>query len=134
MHESQLHPENTFITLTYDNEHLPDPPQLIKKHFQDFIRSLRKRNSHKKIRYYHCGEYGERLGRPHYHAILFNHSFSDKKKLNGHKDLYTSKQLDATWQRGYASIGMVTPESAAYVANYIQKKNSRKKFFPLLQN
>jgi hypothetical protein len=122
LHEASLQPENSFITLTYDNEHLPNPPQLVKKHFQDFIRSLRDKNRHKTIRYYHCGEYGEKLGRPHYHAIIFNHSFSDKLKLNGHKDLYTSNELSATWQRGYASIGMVTPESAAYVANYIQKK------------
>lgn len=122
LHEASLHPENSFITLTYDNENLPNPPQLTKKHFQLFIRSLRKRIYPKKVRYYHCGEYGEKLGRPHYHAIIFNHSFSDKQKLNGHKDLYTSKQLSATWRRGYASIGMVTPESAAYVANYIQKK------------
>jgi hypothetical protein len=41
------------------------------------MKRLRKKYSHKKLSFYHCGEYGEKQGRPHYHAIIFNHQFSD---------------------------------------------------------
>jgi len=123
LHESSLHPNNIFITLTYDNEHLPEYGTLVKKHFQDFMKRLRKKYSKKKIRYYQCGEYGENFGRPHYHAIIFNHTFPDMEKVPGkHKDLYTSETLKKIWGKGYVSIGTVNFETAAYVANYVQKK------------
>ena len=123
LHESSLHPNNIFITLTYDNEHLPEYGTLVKKHFQDFMKRLRKKYSKKKIRYYQCGEYGENFGRPHYHAIIFNHTFPDMEKVPGkHKDLYTSATLKKIWGKGHVSIGTVNFETAAYVANYVQKK------------
>lgn len=123
LHESSLHPNNIFITLTYDNEHLPEYGTLVKKHFQDFMKRLRKKYSKKKIRYYQCGEYGENFGRPHYHAIIFNHTFPDMEKVPGkHKDLYTSETLKKIWGKGHVSIGTVNFETAAYVANYVQKK------------
>jgi len=123
LHESSLHSNNIFITLTYDNEHLPEYGTLVKKHFQDFMKRLRKKYNKKKIRYYQCGEYGENFGRPHYHAIIFNHSFPDMEKVRGkHKDLYTSEILKKIWGKGHVSIGTVNFETAAYVANYVQKK------------
>lgn len=42
-HESLLHKENSFITLTYDDEHLPEDGGLVKKHWQDFCKRLRKK-------------------------------------------------------------------------------------------
>ena len=123
LHESSLHPNNIFITLTYDNEHLPEYGTLVKKHFQDFMKRLRKKYNKKKIRYYQCGEYGENFGRPNYHAIIFNHIFPDMEKVRGkHKDLYTSETLKKIWGKGHVSIGTVNFETAAYVANYVQKK------------
>jgi hypothetical protein len=87
------------------------------------MKRLRKKYSKKKIRYYQCGEYGENFGRPHYHAIIFNHTFSDMEKVRGkHKDLYTSEILKKIWGKGHVSIGTVNFETAAYVANYVQKK------------
>lgn len=124
VHEAQLHEQNTFITLTYNPESLPFDGSLNKKHFQDFMKRLRK-NSHSKIRYYHCGEYGEKLGRPHYHACLFGYEFTDlqfyKETPTGEK-LYTSPFLEKTWGKGYCVIGELTFQSAAYVARYIMKK------------
>ena len=76
----------------------------------------------KKIRYFHAGEYGEKNDRPHYHVILFNCNFSDRKPLKGFKGLTTSETLNSIWGKGYSSIGDVTFESASYVAGYIQKK------------
>ena len=123
IHEAQLHSENCFITLTFAPEHLPSPPTLDVRDFQLFMKRLRKKYG-SNIRFFHCGEYGEQFGRPHYHACLFNFDFPDKvlwKQVNG-CNLYTSKSLELLWPYGFSTIGDVTFESAAYVARYIMKK------------
>ena len=125
MHEASLWLNNIFITLTYDNDNLPQHNTLIKKDFQDFMKRLRKKknaNTNNPIRYYQCGEYGEKFGRPHYHAILFNTNFRDREIIQGHKGLTQSETLSKLWGKGHSSIGDVTFQSAAYVAGYVQKK------------
>jgi hypothetical protein len=128
MHEASLYEDNCFITLTYNNEHLPKDGSLHKEHFQKFMKRLRKKHQNKTIRFYHCGEYGEKYRRPHYHAILFNHDFGDKKLFKTEKEirLYTSKELEELWPYGFNTIGDVTFESAAYTARYIMKKQTGK--------
>lgn len=124
MAENDLHDESCFITLTYSPEHLPKDGSLRKKHFQDFMKRLRKKYHDKTIRYFHCGEYGEELGRPHYHCILFGLDFGDKvyyKTVNGNR-LYISPTLEKIWGFGFSPIGNVDFESAAYVARYVTKK------------
>ena len=124
VHEASLHKQNTFVTLTFAPEHLPDDWSLDVRHFQLFMKRLRKEFG-SGIRFYHCGEYGEKYGRPHYHAILFGLDFPDRrlheKTPQGH-NLYTSRILDRLWPYGHALIGDVTFQSAAYVARYIFKK------------
>src|SRR6185436_16893236 len=75
-------------------------------------------------RYFHCGEYGEQLGRPHYHALLFNYDFDDKRFFSqrGGNSVYTSDKLSRLWGNGFSVIGEVTFDSAAYVARYVMKK------------
>lgn len=125
VHEAQLHEDNSFITLTYSDEHLPHGGTLIKKHFQDFMKRLRRHFDGKKISYYHCGEYGESSRRPHYHALLFGLRFNDqlpyKKGADG-SVVYTSQLLSEMWLKGFCTVGAVTFESAAYVARYVLKK------------
>lgn len=118
-----MHADNAFVTLTYDEDHLPYGGTLVKKHWQDFMKRLRKR-SRDPIRYFHCGEYGERSRRPHYHACLFGIDFPDKKLYTkrGDTPLYTSAALEAVWGHGFCTIGAVTFETAAYVARYVMKK------------
>lgn len=124
------------------------------KDFQDFMKRLRKRftgidkvvvpeyydeyndvvvpsKETYPIRYFHCGEYGTQLDRPHHHAILFNFDFLDKEffKLSNGNRLYTSESLTELWSFGYSFIGDVTFESCAYVARYCMKKvNSKGKY------
>ena len=76
------------------------------------------------VRFFHCGEYGELLYRPHYHACLFGFDFSDKVlwSTRGGVRLYRSKILEKLWTFGFSTIGDVTFESAAYVARYCTKK------------
>lgn len=123
MHEAQMYNSNCFISLTYATQHLPRNGSLEVRDFQLFMKRLRKRLG-SGIRFYHCGEYGAKHGRPHYHACLFNYDFPDKvlfKEDNGNK-LYRSKILEELWPYGHSSVGSVTFESAAYVARYIMKK------------
>ena len=124
VHEASLYEDNCFITLTYNNESLPEDGSLNKKHFQDFMKRLRKKYKNKKIRYYHCGEYGDKNFRPHYHAIIFGLQFDDQKlfTVNNGEKLYTSEKLEKLWPFGFSTIGTVTFESAAYVARYVMKK------------
>lgn len=77
------------------------------------------------MRYLMCGEYGEKLGRPHYHYVLFGYDFEDKyywkTSLSGTK-LYRSKLLDKLWPFGHAWIGDVDYATCAYIAQYVTKK------------
>jgi len=134
VHESKLHAENCFITLTYDPQkvppaedgQLPADTSLVYRHFQLFMKRLRKRFPEKNIRFYMCGEYGENFGRAHFHACIFGLDFPDKKpwkkRKPGSPTLYRSKILEELWTYGFSSVGTVTFESAAYVARYITKK------------
>mgnify|MGYP000338539478 CR=1 FL=1 len=125
VHEAQMHEYNCFITLTYNNDNLPDDLSLRPEDMTKFWKRLRKKYG-KRIRYFYCGEYGERSGRPHYHAIVFNHAFADQtlwKESNGNA-VYRSKELEVLWPYGFSSIGAVTFESAAYVARYVMKKRT----------
>lgn len=125
IHEQDQWLNNIFITLTYNDENLPENKTLVKKDYQDFTKRLRKNKKadpKNPIRFYHCGEYGDKYDRPHYHAILFNCNFSDREQINGHKGLTTSETLTKIWGKGHTSIGDVTFQSASYVAGYVQKK------------
>jgi hypothetical protein len=114
MHEASLHTENCFITLTYRD----NPVSLDYRDFQLFMKRLRK--VFPRVRFYMCGEYGEQLNRPHFHACLFGVNFPDRVRFS--RSLYRSPLLESLWRHGYSSIGEVTFESAAYVARYIMKK------------
>lgn len=125
VHESNGHEDNCFITLTYSPENLPAGGTLVKKHFQDFIKRLRESISPKKISFFHCGEYGDQLMRPHYHGLLFGHDFEDKrqwKKSHDGSQLFTSAALEHLWGKGFCSIGAVSYATAAYCSAYILKK------------
>ena len=135
MHEASLYAENSFITLTYDEHHLPSDQSLNKKDWQDFLKRLRKSLGDKKIRFYMCGEYGQdqellqmginAIGRPHFHAIIFGHQFPDLVPYakNDNDDIqYTSKILENLWGKGFVTVGDADWLSAAYVARYVTKK------------
>jgi len=124
VHEAYGHEDNAFITLTYSTENLPSGVSLVKSHFQKFMKRLRKAISPKKVRFFHCGEYGEQNQRPHYHACLFGYDFPDKilYTIRDECRLYRSPMLEKLWPNGFATVGDVTFESAAYVARYITKK------------
>lgn len=134
MHEAKYHDQKCFLTLTYDDLHLPADGSLDKEAHQLFFKRLRKHLNppkiaasvgYKKIKYFLCGEYGDTTNRPHYHAILYGVDFADRRKhsQNAQGDqLWVSDTLDNLWGQGNCWIGDVTYESCAYVARYIMKK------------
>lgn len=123
MHELDSHnQEGIFLTLTYDQEHLPENNSLVKDEISKFMKRLRKHFSCTKLRFYACGEYGEENQRPHYHAIIFGLNIWDTDPYRHHGSVMSSKQIDRLWKFGINSVGTVTTASAGYVAGYIEKK------------
>lgn len=123
--------ESSFLTLTYDERNLPSDGSLYPEDHKEFINKLKLRlwRKGKKMRYYMCGEYGEKFQRPHYHYLIFGYDFPDKKihrEYRGEK-YYTSEELQKLWTYGHSLIGRVTVESAAYCARYVMKKQTGKK-------
>ncbi len=127
--EAALYENNCFVTLTFDNENLPENLSVDKTHLQKFMKRLRKKYPDQKIRFFGCGEYGDKYNRPHYHLILFNYDPEDKELCEitklGHR-LYKSETLASLWPFGMNVVGDVTFESAAYVARYVMKKRTGK--------
>lgn len=91
MLESQQHEHNWFLTLTYNDDNLIKnvewsvsrldgelgfTPFLNKDDFTAFKKRLlsrmRDKYGYTGIRFFECGEYGSKNGRPHFHAIFFN--------------------------------------------------------------
>lgn len=123
-HERELHERACFVTLTYDEENLPYGGSLVKEHFQKFVRELRL-EFEEPIRFFGCGEYGARFGRPHYHLLLFGCDFMEERYVCGRRggeEVFRSDRLESVWTRGRSEIGSATFESAAYVARYVAKK------------
>lgn len=122
MDECRFHDNNCFITLTYNNEHLPSGGSVCRREMQLFIKSLRRRLSCK-IRFFLCGEYGKKFSRPHYHVICFGW-FPDDAIFFQHKDgvdLYRSSLLESVWTKGFSTVGRVSYDSALYCAKYMNK-------------
>lgn len=124
MHETKVHDESVFVTLTYDDAHLPKGSTLVVEDCQKFLKRLRERIRPVRIRFFLCGEYGEKFGRPHYHAIIFGFGFPDKVRLEQRGEFveYSSRLLSESWGNGDARLGSVTFDSASYVASYSTKK------------
>lgn len=126
-HEADYHEDSVFVTLTYDEERLPESGDLDKSGAQRWLKRLRRRLEPRRIKYYLVGEYGEKNGRPHYHAIVFGMStcgncwtcrgpgnWADTPKGD-------CEVLRDSWDLGFVRSGTVTPASVGYVAGYIEK-------------
>jgi len=124
-HESQLHHTSCFVTLTYNPEHLPPSQSLDKRDLQLFWKKLRFYLPKLNLRYFACGEYGSKKGRPHYHAVIFGYQPSKKYPVSisekGHTQ-YTDPILAKAWGRGHVTFSDFDPANARYVAHYTADK------------
>jgi hypothetical protein len=124
-HEIASHNHSCFITLTYDDEHLPSH-LVVKEYFQKFMKSIRQICPNKlKLMVSH--EYGGKSGRPHHHAIIFGYLPSDQKflqKAPSGASLFTSSEISKYWKHGYHSIGEANEKTAYYIASYALKSSN----------
>lgn len=127
-HESKLYKDNVFLTLTYDDDHVPWSDQtgeqtLVLRDLQLFWKNLRKDGV--KLRYFACGEYGDLTYRPHYHSIVFGFKPADLELTGCSKlgfNYYKSNYLDSVWKLGHVLVADVSFDTCAYVARYVTKK------------
>lgn len=125
VNEASLYNNNCFLTLTYNDVNLPTDNNVHKRDLQLFVKRLRKHLPTTKIRYFGCGEYGGKFGRPHYHIIIFNWYPSDSY-FDKSCDKMRSPTLEKLWPFGFTSVGDVNFNSARYVASYIVKQHRGK--------
>lgn len=137
-HEAELFQRNSFVTLTYNDEHLPENGSLRYEDVQKFWKRFRKSergfeagpSGKYPVRYFVAGEYGEKSWRAHYHALLFNYDFADRRYWRTSETgdrIYRSELAESLWSvdgvpMGNVELGSVTPRSTAYVARYSMKK------------
>lgn len=147
--ESLKYKNNWFVTITYDEEHLPRPSEYIDKngisylddgtweggtlvpsHLTQFIKAVRKiferEYNHTGIRFMACGEYGDKGMRPHYHIIFFNMPLPAddlyKPKILNHEMYYQSHIIERAWNKGISNVSEATWNTISYTARYITKK------------
>lgn len=130
VHEARSWRNNRFITLMYDDDHLPAYGELQPGHLTNFLKRLRAArdrathditsNRSASIRYLACGEYGETTLRPHYHLCLFNAAFADERPYS--EKLSSSGALDDLWTHGATKLAPFTAATAGYVAGYLTKR------------
>lgn len=131
-HEAQCHAQNSFVTLTYSQANLPPFGSLRYDDLEKFWKRLRKQIG--ALRYYAVGEYGDRTLRPHYHACIFGHDFTEGSIITRNEPhrLWVNLELTKIWGLGDVQIGALTYETARYTASYVTKKlRSKQKYVRL---
>lgn len=107
-----------FVTLTYNDDNLPEDRSVHKEHFQDFMKRLRihydRKNVPHSIRYAACGEYGAKFGRPHYHVTLWN-------LPNVYTHIQFIEVLQDLWPYGFVQCKPANSGSIGYIMKYIRK-------------
>lgn len=101
------HTTASWVTLTYSQEFCP--PALMRTDLAAYLKRLRSRLSERRVRFFACGEYGEKNSRPHYHAIIYG-----VEPSNSH--------LWRSWGMGRVQVDEVTVANVAYTAGYTTKK------------
>lgn len=131
--EASCYESSAFITLTYNDDHLPPNGSLRPKDLQDWKKRAARALKHSRLRFFACGEYGSLTSRPHYHAVIFN----APSCLRGRTDKFRRGAggtvccpVCATYQKtwsldgeeiGSIDVGMVEPRTASYIGGYIIK-------------
>lgn len=105
-----------FVTLTYDDAHLPSDCSLNVRDPQLFLKRLRQHKDVKglNVRYMLVGEYGSETFRPHYHAIMFNLPI-----FNDFKHIKVRQLIENSWRLGGVYVVPANGATFSYVAKYV---------------
>lgn len=126
--------DSAFLTLTFDDIHLPSDGSVCKETLQKFLKRYRKRFEPHKIRYFAIGEYGhdgKREWNPHYHIALFSPVRIERCYLPCQdmrkRDLCTHDcYLGLAWPYGNVEVSRTLGrENAGYITGYIKKKATK---------
>ena len=126
-HESRMYDVSTFLTITYDNEHLPigsyGIPTLVKKDVQDFMKRFRNWLYPQQVRFFCGAEYGGKTYRPHYHFALFGVDPHDRRVFDSFEEQDDGWMCRCrAWNKGFSHVGIVDVGSANYIGGYCLKK------------
>ena len=113
---------SSFVTLTYDDAHLPFyetpdglEPGLCKKDLQNFFKRFREclrklgyfENTYKIVS---CGELGDKFNRPHYHFVAI-----------GLNEILVDYATSRSWKFGLTDVGVLFAAGLNYVCKYMTK-------------
>ena len=130
--EAEHAKQYVFITLTYATEHLPRHLDLSRAELKSFLDKLRRKGLGPGMRYFAVGEYGtegEREVNPHYHVILYGHSYSYEllKRCQEAWSVHAPRTGELLHQKGRVTVENPRSRAAmAYVLGYVTKKLTSK--------
>lgn len=123
---SEFKKKGQFLTLTYNDEHLPYGLQ--HSDFSQFMKKLRQNTGVKDLKMFMAGEYGEEGEdhREHFHVLFFNHKFPIEEiekawtepRKRGRKRKGFQEELKSL---GFVYDGTCTPEAMKYCSGYVAK-------------
>lgn len=140
---SQGQDRSWFVTLTYDDDHIPmdfccDRENgsvglkgvLRMEDVSAWLKRLRSKLEQPGIRFYAAGEYGDTTRRPHYHVILFSDlpDVRTVRPVDGERYVALprgtmfSQIIEDTWKLGGTSVSPANLYTMSYVAGYVTKK------------
>ena len=119
--ESFYHPVMSFVTLTYDDDHLrifpgSDRATLCREDLHRYLDVIRHYKL-PKFSYFCCGEYGDRFSRPHYHCIFFGLDYQLHRSF-----------FEDHWKFGSILSLPVSSGSFRYVAKYVSSPSDSQTF------
>jgi hypothetical protein len=125
MLEAAKHSDSCFLTLSYNDDHLPSNGSLAPADHTNFMKRFRKRVEPRRIRFYMAAEYGEETFRPHFHYAIFGWPhchFGRSLYGDGYDDccLFCDTVRDA-WRKGFVLNGTLSMDSAKYISKYVLK-------------
>ncbi len=133
--ESTCWPFSSFVTLTYDDNHLPWCKLACKRHVQKFLKRFRHISRDYDIpfvpfKYFIVSEYGSKHCRPHFHGLFFGLDFllepyRPRLVAMSKYPLFTSEILSDIWGLGYVTVDRLTSANIAYVSKYITKQSDK---------
>lgn len=131
--EAREHDEVCSLILTYDKPHLGDG-RLHYDHVRAFFKRLRRyveyRYGKTGLKFFVCGEYGDKKKRPHWHMMIFGWKpDKDREEFKFYPSGSTkqlrnkSLKLQELWQQGYVDVAVDFDDTHAfYISRYVQKK------------